>query len=65
MDDYERSWVVMEARVGGRLCWAWGLLGVGPGFEEMSYTEVGGMEAADIASVPEVTRFLFTAPAPR
>jgi len=56
----KRTYVVMEARVGSRNVWVWGLVTKGPGFDEVYYTEADGFTPAEITEVPRTARHLFT-----
>lgn len=52
----------MEAFTGGRAIWAWGTVGNGPGFEDITYTANDGFGEADIEGddAPRLERHLFT-----
>lgn len=59
-----RTFVVMEARFGSRTLWAWGEVGDGPGFEDVTYTEPDGFTLADVDSPPALGAHLFTVAVP-
>lgn len=60
-----KSWVVFETRVRGTTVWAWGLMGDGPGFDEVYFTAPDGTSPVEMSQPPAVFgRYLFTVDAP-
>lgn len=61
-----QTWVVMEGRVGAQTVWAWCLVGTGPGFDEVAFTEGDGMTVPELDEAPSrFDRHLFTVTVPR
>ncbi|WP_162941571.1 hypothetical protein [Desertimonas flava] len=59
-----KHWVVMEAPIGARMVWAWGLVGDEPGFEQTYFTETDGHTPANIDDAPsKLGAVLFVVPA--
>jgi hypothetical protein len=57
-----KHWVVMSAQIGSRQVWAWGLVGAGPYFEEVNFTDRDGFTPADLDQLPVLSEHLFTVP---
>lgn len=47
-------WVVCEVSLGSVVVWGWGWLGVGPGFDEVFFTDRDGVSPVDPGDVAPV-----------